>query len=102
MVTEGIGEIRPVDIEDEMRNSYLDYAMSVIVQRALPDVRDHVARVEVGPEDIEALVSEGLLGLGKSANRREISKAIESLLLALSENAIDIVPEWFEYQNDDE
>ena len=62
----------------------------------------HVARVEVGPEDIEALVSEGLLGLGKSANRREISKAIERLLLALSENAIDIVPEWFEYQNDDE
>ena len=62
----------------------------------------HVARVEVGPEDIEALVSEGLLGLGKSANRREISKAIERLLLALSENAIDIVPEWFEYQNDEE
>ncbi|MBM2809742.1 MAG: gyrA [Chloroflexi bacterium] len=34
------GNIRPVTIEDEMRNSYLDYAMSVIVARALPDVRD--------------------------------------------------------------
>jgi len=29
-----------VEIEDQMRNSYLDYAMSVIVGRALPDVRD--------------------------------------------------------------
>ena len=33
-------EILPVTIEDEMRQSYLDYAMSVIVGRALPDVRD--------------------------------------------------------------
>ena len=33
------GEI-PVNIEDEMRSSYLDYAMSVIIGRALPDVRD--------------------------------------------------------------
>jgi len=34
------GIVRPVNIEDEMRSSYLDYAMSVIVARALPDVRD--------------------------------------------------------------
>ena len=33
-------EILPVNIEDELRQSYLDYAMSVIVGRALPDVRD--------------------------------------------------------------
>ncbi len=33
-------EILPVDIEDEMKKSYLDYAMSVIVGRALPDIRD--------------------------------------------------------------
>ena len=33
-------EITPVNIEDELKNSYLDYAMSVIVGRALPDVRD--------------------------------------------------------------
>jgi DNA gyrase subunit A len=30
----------PVDVEVEMRKSYLDYAMSVIIGRALPDVRD--------------------------------------------------------------
>jgi DNA gyrase subunit A len=35
-----IGTIRHVDIEDEMRVAYLDYAMSVIVSRALPDARD--------------------------------------------------------------
>src|SRR6187431_1540026 len=33
-------EILPVNLEDEMRRSYLDYAMSVIVGRALPDIRD--------------------------------------------------------------
>ncbi|MDD4859822.1 MAG: DNA gyrase subunit A [Dehalococcoidales bacterium] len=35
-----LGTVKPINIEDEMRNSYLDYAMSVIVSRALPDVRD--------------------------------------------------------------
>ena len=33
-------DIRPVSILDEMKRSYLDYAMSVIVARALPDARD--------------------------------------------------------------
>ena len=40
MVTDRIGTIRPVKLEEEMRSSYLDYAMSVIVSRALPDARD--------------------------------------------------------------
>jgi DNA gyrase subunit A len=35
-----IGEVHPTDIHEEMRRSYLDYAMSVIIGRALPDVRD--------------------------------------------------------------
>jgi DNA gyrase subunit A len=35
-----IGTVRPVNIDEEMRGSYLDYAMSVIVARALPDARD--------------------------------------------------------------
>src|SRR4030067_709395 len=35
-----LGSIVPVEITQEMKRSYLDYAMSVIVQRALPDVRD--------------------------------------------------------------
>ena len=33
-------DIRPISLIDEMKRSYLDYAMSVIVSRALPDVRD--------------------------------------------------------------
>jgi DNA gyrase subunit A len=35
-----VGTIKPIHIEEEMKRSYLDYAMSVIVSRALPDVRD--------------------------------------------------------------
>ncbi|MCE3290412.1 MAG: gyrA, partial [Caulobacter sp.] len=34
------GAVSPIAIEDELRKSYLDYAMSVIVSRALPDARD--------------------------------------------------------------
>src|SRR4051812_24064627 len=39
-MTEETGRVLPIRIEDELRTSYLDYAMSVIVSRALPDVRD--------------------------------------------------------------
>ncbi len=38
--TESIGRVEPIGIVDEMKTSYLDYAMSVIISRALPDVRD--------------------------------------------------------------
>src|SRR5215831_19206173 len=36
----GAANIQPVNIEEEMRRSYLDYSMSVIIGRALPDIRD--------------------------------------------------------------
>lgn len=39
-MTERAKEISPINIEEELKNSYLDYAMSVIVGRALPDIRD--------------------------------------------------------------
>ncbi|MCG9756561.1 DNA topoisomerase (ATP-hydrolyzing) subunit A [Shewanella insulae] len=39
-MTDLASSITPINIEDELKNSYLDYAMSVIVGRALPDVRD--------------------------------------------------------------
>ena len=39
-MVEAANQVLPVNLEDEMRQSYLDYAMSVIVGRALPDVRD--------------------------------------------------------------
>src|SRR5687767_680582 len=47
MVTdERTGKIVPIRIEEEMRQAYLDYAMSVIVSRALPDVRDGLKPVQ--------------------------------------------------------
>lgn len=39
-MTTNIGKLLPIEITDEMKRSYLDYAMSVIVARALPDVKD--------------------------------------------------------------
>src|SRR5579884_3922286 len=41
-----IGRIEPISLTDEMQKSYLDYAMSVIVSRALPDVRDGLKPVQ--------------------------------------------------------
>ncbi len=46
IVKAGIGKIFPTSITDEMKKSYLDYAMSVIVSRALPDVRDGLKPVQ--------------------------------------------------------
>lgn len=50
--------ISPIFIEDEMRQSYMDYAMSVIVGRALPDVRDGLKPVQ--RRIVYAMFSEGL------------------------------------------
>ncbi len=55
-------KIVPVDIEDEMRGSYIDYAMSVIVARALPDVRD-------GLKPVHRRVLFGMNELGLASNR---------------------------------
>ena len=41
-----IGKVKPTQLTQEMRSSYLDYAMSVIVARALPDVRDGLKPVQ--------------------------------------------------------
>ena len=55
--------VTPIHIEQEMRQSYLDYAMSVIVGRALPDVRDGLKPVQ--RRVIYAMLSEGLLSSKK-------------------------------------
>jgi DNA gyrase subunit A len=39
-IATGLGGIEPIEIQEEMERSFLDYAMSVIVSRALPDARD--------------------------------------------------------------
>jgi DNA gyrase subunit A len=55
-------KIIPVDIEDEMKGSYIDYSMSVIVARALPDVRD-------GLKPVHRRVLYGMNELGLAPNR---------------------------------
>ena len=55
-------KIIPVNIEDEMKTAYIDYSMSVIVSRALPDVRD-------GLKPVHRRVLYGMLDLGVLANR---------------------------------
>ena len=55
----GSAEVIPVAIEDEMRVSYLDYAMSVIIGRAIPDVRDGLKPVH--RRILYAMLREGLL-----------------------------------------
>ncbi len=45
-IIQDIGKVEPVEISEEMKESYLDYAMSVIVSRALPDVRDGLKPVQ--------------------------------------------------------
>ena len=55
-------KIVPVDIEDEMKGSYIDYSMSVIVARALPDVRD-------GLKPVHRRVLYGMLELGLGPTR---------------------------------
>ena len=55
-------EVVPVDIEEEMKQSYLDYAMSVIVGRALPDVRD-------GLKPVHRRVLHAMRELGNDWNR---------------------------------
>ena len=53
--------IRKVNIEDEMKSSYIDYSMSVIVSRALPDVRD-------GFKPVHRRILYGMLGIGNTSN----------------------------------
>ncbi len=61
-----IGTVRLVNIENEMRQSYLDYSMSVIVQRALPDVRDGMK-----PVQRRILYSMHEMGMRHSARHRK-------------------------------
>jgi DNA gyrase subunit A len=61
-------DIRPVMISDEMRRSYLDYAMSVIVSRALPDVRD-------GLKPVHRRILYGMSELGLDWNKKYVKSA---------------------------
>ena len=70
-----IGTVKIREITDEMRDSYLDYAMSVIVARALPDVRDGLK-----PVHRRVLYSMHELGLGHSAKFRKSAAVVGDVL----------------------
>ena len=65
----------PVNIEDEMRRSYLDYAMSVIIGRALPDVRD-------GLKPVHRRILYGMRGMGLGPGRpyRKCAKIVGEVM----------------------
>jgi DNA gyrase subunit A len=67
--TRGNGRIQQLDIQDEMRNSYLTYAMSVIISRALPDARDGLK-----PSQRRILVAMNDLNLGPNSARIKCAK----------------------------
>ena len=62
MIEDKSQNIISVNIEDEMKSAYIDYSMSVIVSRALPDVRD-------GLKPVHRRVLFGMLGLGVNYNK---------------------------------
>ena len=67
--------LTPVDIESEMKKSYLDYAMSVIIGRALPDVRD-------GLKPVHRRILFGMYELGLTSTRayRKCAKIVGEVL----------------------
>jgi len=69
------GTIRSVRIEDEMRVSYLDYAMSVIVARALPDVRDGLK-----PVHRRILYTMGEMGLSSTSSYRKCAAIVGEVM----------------------
>jgi DNA gyrase subunit A len=74
-VTDDLGDIRAVRIEDEMRVSYLDYAMSVIVSRALPDVRDGLK-----PVHRRILYTMGEMGLSATSSYRKCAAIVGEVM----------------------
>jgi DNA gyrase subunit A len=74
-VTDDLGLIRPIRIEDEMRVSYLDYAMSVIVARALPDVRDGLK-----PVHRRILYTMGEMGLSATSSFRKCAAIVGEVM----------------------
>ncbi len=70
-----LGKTKPVNIEDEMRGSYLDYAMSVIVSRALPDVRDGLK-----PVQRRILYAMGDMGMRHTSPHKKCARIVGEVL----------------------
>src|SRR5688500_6975948 len=75
MIVDNPGNIRNVRVEDEMKVSYLDYAMSVIVSRALPDVRDGLK-----PVHRRILYTMHEMGLTQAASYRKCAAIVGEVM----------------------
>jgi DNA gyrase subunit A len=74
-VAETIGTVKPIEIAVEMRNAYLDYAMSVITARALPDVRDGLK-----PVQRRILFAMGEMGLRHNTPYKKCARIVGDVL----------------------
>ena len=74
-IEKNLGQIVPIEITEEMQRSYLDYAMSVIVSRALPDVRDGLK-----PVHRRILFAMHELGLSSEAKYRKSATVVGEVL----------------------
>ncbi len=74
-MTDEIGNVRRIGIEEELRTSYLDYAMSVIVSRALPDVRDGLK-----PVHRRILYTMNEMGLGSGSAYRKCAAIVGEVM----------------------
>ncbi len=70
-----VPQLHPVNIEDEMKRSYMDYAMSVIIGRALPDVRDGLK-----PAHRRVLYGMRLMGLSSTRAYRKCAKIVGEVM----------------------
>ncbi len=69
------GRVFPINIEEEMKSSYIDYSMSVIVSRALPDVRDGLK-----PVHRRVLFGMSELGLGSGSTYKKSARIVGEVL----------------------
>ena len=74
-MTDPVGNVRSVFIEDELKSAYLDYAMSVIVSRALPDVRDGLK-----PVHRRILYTMSEMGLTSSSSYRKCAAIVGDVM----------------------
>jgi DNA gyrase subunit A len=74
-MTDPVGNIRSVPIEEELKTAYLDYAMSVIVSRALPDVRDGLK-----PVHRRLLFTMSEMGLSSSSSYRKCAAIVGDVM----------------------
>ncbi len=74
-MTDDLGDVRGISVEEEMRGAYLDYAMSVIVARALPDVRDGLK-----PVHRRILYTMGEMGLSATSSYRKCAAIVGEVM----------------------